>query len=406
METREVRAKDVLSALLDEHYEEAWQAKREGRPVGWVSSNFPQEFIECFDLAVVYPENQTAAVAARHESMGMLERAEQLGYSNNICGYARVSLAYAADGECQSLNMPQPDFLLCSNNICHQLLKWFENIAREKNIPMILWDAPFNNEYEVTEARLQYLRDQSDYLIRELEKLSGKPYRQEKMDEVMAVSNECGRQWQRAATLMESTPCPINGFEMFNYMALMVCARGRRKTAAALKLLADEIQARYDRGETTFKGEPRFRILMEGISCWPHLRHNAGLLKANGMNMTGTVYTETWGRTYDTFDEMLRSYSVVLDNINLERATDRRVNLARRAGCDGVVIHLNRSCKAWDGFLFEMDRRIGEQTGLPTVMYDGDQADPRCYSEAQFETRIQGFCEIMESRKETADGAL
>lgn len=391
-------AKEILKELLDIHYEEAWRAKREGRPVGWVSSNFPQEFIECFDLAVVYPENQTAAIAAKHESMKMLEWAEELGYSNNICGYARVSLAYAQAGECESLNMPQPDFLLCSNNICHQLLKWFENIAKEKDIPMVLWDAPFNHEYEVTPARLDYLRAQSDYLIRELEKISGKSFEPKRLEQVMAVSNACGRQWKRSAALMESTPCPINGFEMFNYMALMCCARGRQTTADALKQLADEMQERYDRGETTFKGEPRYRILMEGISCWPHLRHNAKWLKENGMNMTGTVYTETWGRTYDTFDEMLVSYSVVLDNINLERATDRRVNLAKRASCDGAVIHLNRSCKAWDGFLFEMDRRIQQQADIPTVMFDGDQADPRCYSEAQFETRLQGFREVMEAR--------
>ena len=402
----QVRAKDVLARLLDQHYEEAWQAKREGRPVGWVSSNFPQEFIECFGLAVVYPENQTAAIAARHESMKLIEQSEELGYCANICGYARVSLAFAEHGQCEAQNMPQPDFLLCSNNICHQLIKWFENIAKEKNIPMILWDAPLNNEYEVTPNRLQYLRDQSDYLIGELEKISGKPFEQAKLDEVMAISNECGRQWNRAATLMESTPSPINGFEMFNHMAVMVCARGRRETAEALKLLADEMQARYDAGETTFRGEPRFRIMTEGISCWPHLRHNAGLLKESGMNMTATVYTETWGRTYDTLDEMLVSYSVVLDNINLERATDRRVRLAQRANCDGILIHLNRSCKAWNGFLFEMERGIKARTGLPTAMYDGDQADPRCYSEMQVETRIQGFRELMESRKEAADGTL
>ncbi|MEM5780480.1 MAG: 2-hydroxyacyl-CoA dehydratase family protein, partial [Lawsonibacter sp.] len=98
-------------------------------------------------------------------------------------------------------------------------------------------------------------------------------------------------------------------------------------------------------------------------------------------------------------DEMLRSYSVVLDNTNVDRACDRRVNLARRAQCDGAVIHMNRSCKAWDGILYEMERRIRDQLNIPTTMYDGDQSDPRSYTEAQYESRVQGLCEVMGSRK-------
>ena len=43
MPEEKIRAKDLLNRLLDQHYEEAWEAKRQGRPVGWVSSNFPQE---------------------------------------------------------------------------------------------------------------------------------------------------------------------------------------------------------------------------------------------------------------------------------------------------------------------------------------------------------------------------
>lgn len=399
--TEKIRAKDLLNQLMDKHYEEAWEAKKNGKPVGWVSSNFPQEFLEAFDLTVVYPENQTASISAKHESMKLIEISEGLGYSNDICGYARVSLAYSHSHECESLNMPQPDYLICSNNICNQLIKWFENIAKEKNIPMILFDVPFNNEYEVTPSRLKYMQEQTKYLIGELEKISGTKFDKAKLDKVMHISNECGRQWKRVAKLAEAEPCPINGFEMFNYMALMVCARGRQETAEALKLLGDEMQELYDMGETRYRGEPKYRILMEGITCWPHIKHNSKFLVNSGINMTGTVYTETWGRTYDNLDEMLISYGVVLDNINLERASDRRINIVKRANCDGAVIHLNRSCKAWNGFLFEMERRIKKETGIPTAMYDGDQADPRCFSEAQFETRIQGLCEVMDARRES-----
>ena len=400
MPEEKIRAKDLLNRLLDQHYEEAWEAKRQGRPVGWVSSNFPQEFLETMGLTVCYPENHSTSLSAKHESLDMIHEAERLGYHNDLCGYARVNLGFLSKGDCQSLRMPMPDYVVCSNNICNQLVKWFETVARLRNIPLIIFDIPFNNDYEVSESRMEYMRAQIPELITQLERASGAAWDEARFREVMAISNECGEQWQRASRYFEAVPSPMNGFEMFNYMALMVCARGRRETVKAIRLLADELEQRYAAGETTFHGEPKYRIMMEGIACWPHLKHNYQTLRGSGCNLTGTVYTETWGRTYRDLDEMLRSYSVVLDNTTIDRACDRRIQLARRACCDGALIHMNRSCKAWDGILYEMERRLRSQAGIPTALYDGDQSDPRCYAEGQYESRVQGLCEVMENRRE------
>ena len=45
----------------------------------------------------------------------------------------------------------------------------------------------------------------------------------------------------------------------------------------------------------------------------------------------------------------------------------------------------------------EVSERCG---GLPYVSFDGDQADYRNFSEAQFETRIEAFVELMRKHKE------
>ena len=36
---------------------------------------------------------------------------------------------------------------------------------------------------------------------------------------------------------------------------------------------------------------------------------------------------------------------------------------------------------------------------MPSVIFDGDQTDPRLFSEAQYETRIQALAEMMEENK-------
>jgi len=62
-------------------------------------------------------------------------------------------------------------------------------------------------------------------------------------------------------------------------------------------------------------------------------------------------------------------------------------------------VHVNRSCKLWSGFMNEMSRQIGEACEIPVTSFDGDQADPRNFSAAQYETRVQALAEIMEANK-------
>ena len=64
---------------------------------------------------------------------------------------------------------------------------------------------------------------------------------------------------------------------------------------------------------------------------------------------------------------------------------------------------MNRSCKVMDCQMMEVQRQLSEMAGVPFTSFDGDQADYRNYSEAQFETRIQGLVEIMKQNKEAND---
>lgn len=48
--------------------------------------------------------------------------------------------------------------------------------------------------------------------------------------------------------------------------------------------------------------------------------------------------------------------------------------------------------------MFEMGCQLSAKRDLPYTMFDVDQADPRAFSEAQFETRVQGLEEAMAAR--------
>ena len=86
-------AKYKLGQIAAKAYSDAAEAKERGELVGWCSSNFPVEIPETLGLYVVYPENQAAAIAARGHGEEMCQISEEDGYSNDICAYARISLA-------------------------------------------------------------------------------------------------------------------------------------------------------------------------------------------------------------------------------------------------------------------------------------------------------------------------
>ena len=52
--------------------------------------------------------------------------------------------------------------------------------------------------------------------------------------------------------------------------------------------------------------------------------------------------------------------------------------------------------------MMEVQRQLSQLAGVPFASFDGDQADYRNYSEAQFETRIQGLVEVMRQNKEAS----
>ena len=52
----------------------------------------------------------------------------------------------------------------------------------------------------------------------------------------------------------------------------------------------------------------------------------------------------------------------------------------------------------------EGGKRIQKNLGVPYVIFDGDQTDPRNFSEAQFDTRVEALCEMMNEKKANEGG--
>ncbi len=394
-----IPAKLLLRQLQERIEQDVWDAKKRGEKIGWCASNFPQEITTAMDIKVAFPENMGAAVGAKGGGQRMCEHAEDMGYSNDLCSYSRINFAYADLKACEELEIPMPDFLLCCNNICNCMIKWYENLALELDIPLLLIDIPHLDEKECDADRVAYIRAQFDDCIRQLEEITGKKMDYDRLRSVMEVSQRSSKAWLRAIDCMKYTPSPFSGFDVFNNMAVACIGRGTAEAAEAFEALADEYEALAREGKSSFKGEEKYRVLFEGIACFAHLRETYKALQQRGINLTATIYGPAFSFLYANLDELMAAYALVPNCNSFERDLELRLHDAVKNKVDGAVFHVNRSCKNWSGNLYELERQFRERTGLPTITFDGDQSDPRCFSAAQYDTRVEALAEIMAANK-------
>lgn len=401
-------SKQLLGELLKEHYSKAAEDKAAGRPIAWSTSIAPQELLEAMDITVVYPENHAAAIGARKDAPKFIEKSEGDGYSNDICSYARVNIGYADILFSEAENIPAPDFVFCCSNICGTVVKWYENLAKKFNVPIVMVDAPYNPEYEVSESNIQFVKQQLIEAIAKIEKITNRKMDYDKLNKVMAISNETSMWWKKATDLAVHTPSPLNGFDMFNYMAMVVCSRGKASGAELFKLWYEELQAKADAGIGPWKdAEEEYRVIWDGIACWPYLSITYKTLKRNGVNMVTSTYPESWTLLYETGDleGMAKAYDSIYVQRNMQYTIDRILKRVEDFKIEGVIFHSNRSCKGMDFKQYEMQRQLMDKLGVPSVIFDGDQTDPSAFSEAQYETRVQALIEMMKENKKNAKGA-
>ena len=389
-----------LADIVQRVYDDAFEAKRQGKPVGWSTSKFPCELYAAFDLNVVYPENWAAGVGAQHDGERMCTIAEDIGYDNDLCAYERINLALAHNHETTAKkHLPAPDFVLCANNGCNCFTKWYETIARVRDIPMVMIDIPYHNQTGLDEGEVKFMRAQFDEAIKQLEQISGKKFDEEKFNEACRISSENSRLWHQVCDFCQHKPSPMSGFDLFNHMAAMICARFDPEVSVAMKELIAELEENVREGKSTLPFKEEYRIMMEGIPCWPHLRSLFKPLKQYGLNVTAVVYAPAFGFEFDNLDEMCEVYAKTAGAVCIEEGTEWRKQLCRDNKVDGILVHYNRSCKAWSGYMAEMQRRWQNELGIPCVAFDGDQADPRNFNNANYETRVQALVEAMAEAK-------
>jgi bcr-type benzoyl-CoA reductase subunit B len=402
-EKREIKCVKKMKEIMTEYYIEAKTAAQTGKKVAWITSGGPVEPLIAMDIIPVYPENHGAMIGAAKMGVDLCEKAETMGYSRDLCSYARSDIGCAPIDGGPIGGLPRPDMLVCCNNICGTVLKWYEIQARYYNVPLFILDTPFCHTEFSDEAK-SYVRAQLTEYIEFLEKVCGKKADADRLADVGRLAIEGQRLWQAVLDTTTHRPSPMSAFDAFFHLALIVTLRGTQITIDYYTALLEEMNQRVRAGIGAVPDE-KYRLLWDNLPVWYRMRWLSEKFADQGACLVADTYTSAWCLSLkylkedDFLDSMAEGYTRIYLNIGVDEMAENVLQMIDKYEVDGLVMHSNRSCKPYSLGQYDIQKIIQQKTGVPTLLIEADMVDERSFSESQIETRIDAFMEVLKNKR-------
>jgi bcr-type benzoyl-CoA reductase subunit B len=385
------------------YYSEAKSARLTRKKVAWITSGGPVEPLVAMDVIPIYPENHGAMIGASKMGGGLCETAEAMGYSADLCSYARSDIACATVNGGPIGGLPKPDMLVCCNNICGTVLKWYEVQARYFDVPLFFLDTPFCHT-AYTKESAKYVRAQLDEYIVFLENACKKKFDFERLKEVGRLSHQGQLLWQAVLDTAMNKPSPMSAFDAFYHLALIVTLRGTKDVIDYYTWLVAYMKDRIARGIGAVPNE-KYRLLWDNIPIWHRTRWLSEKFASHNACLVADTYTTAWCGALKYIDEtkfldsMAEAQTRIYLNIGIDEMAKMVLEMIDKYNVDGFVLHSNRSCKPYSFGQLDIQSIVEKERGIPCLMLEADMTDERSFSESQISTRIDAFMEIIKERK-------
>jgi len=426
--TKALDASNQVFPRLIEYYKRAYKAKSSGSSqIVYHTGNDPIEIDYAMGLIPMFPENFSAACGAVQLARTLIDVSESMGAPEDLCSYFKTHYGFMKgtfpDGVNQALKrirLPDPDLVVSNKNLCRLHPLWMKIAAEHYRVPYFSMDAPVmppryqKNEtafeglwgshyrYQVGREALDYCVAQLEEYIAFLEAHTGRRMDWDRLREVVARAAELNELFQRILELRRTVPCPVGGEDLNTLVFFPVCLAGTQEAVDVIRAALTEIEERVDAGRGAVP-EERFRLIFDGIPPW----FNMGLF--NYFHKFGAVsveeaYPRAWVGRLDPekpLESLAIKYMLSMNATATYSAVSERIqDRVRTYRVDGAILWNLRTCRLVSCIGFPRVQTSFEQDcGVPVLLLDSDQVDPRRYNEALVLGRIDAFMEMLEERK-------
>ena len=406
---KKIEATGLMNKYMADYFYELDRASKSGeKKIAWCTSVGPAELLLSMGFLVYYPENHGALLGTSRMASEVIPNANAIGYSPDICSYLTADVGAYIKGITPLSKafegiegVPKPDVLVYNTNQCRDVKDWFAWYSRELNVPL-LGVHTHRNPTGIDENVVSSVAKQIESLIEPLEKISGNKFYIEKLKEVVALSRECSELWKEVLETASAHPAPLTFFDGTIHMGPAVVLRGTQQAVDYYKILLKELKERINNNDGAVENE-KFRLYWEGMPVWGRLRAHSELFAGLKACVLASTYCNSWIFTdfdpEDPFKSMAKAYSelfIVKSDEAKEQYMKRMIDFFK---IDGVVYHDAKTCPNNSNNRYGMPQRLEKETGVPSIVINGDLNDLRLISDEQTKTNIEAFIEQLEESK-------
>ncbi len=398
------------------HYRDVWEAKERGKILVSGGTKATQTLVAGLgEFEYLGGEPYGATVALDHKlAIECAEAVEARGFARDLCSYMRCYWGSMFLDRGPFGGFVKPDFCL-QLHYCDSHGKWYQVESEHLGVPSFIIDLPPAPEEGLFEHRIEYLVSQFNDAIDWMERITGRKYEDERLIE--ATKNECLTEvlWAKICELNKAIPAPLSAIHFQTLYVPSVLLRHRKEAVEFCEMLLDEVKDRVE-NQIAALGTERCRLFHDGVPPW--LSRLPRFPEEYGAVFIGSYYVFTMPGAFRAREDgsLEVAKTPEEEGISLETREDALRVLAKwYMHCrwrsmiyqpsfrikeipkmvedwhgDGVVIHFNRGCEAMSQGLGELRSALRDR-GIPTMVYEGNMADPRDFSEAQVIDRLESF---------------
>jgi benzoyl-CoA reductase/2-hydroxyglutaryl-CoA dehydratase subunit BcrC/BadD/HgdB len=398
----------AMRKFMADYYLGLDHASRTGEQrVAWCTSVGPAEILRGLGYLVYFPETHSAMLGSTRTAMDLIPHANALGYSPEICSYLTADVGAYTQGFTPLTrafgieSIPKADVLVFNTNQCRDVQDWLAWYAREFDAPLIGVHT-YRGVGDVTESQVAAIATQMENLIEPLEEVSGTRFDMDQFRRAVALSRECSELWKQVLETAAANPSPLTFFDGTTLMGPAVVGRGTQEAVDYYRLLLEELEERVADGVGAVDGE-RFRVYWEGMPVWGRLRAHSELFAGLGACVLASTYCNSWIFSdldpQDPFLSMAKAYTKLFIVRSDEIKEQYIKSMLDFFAVDGIVYHNARTCPNNSNSNYGMPQRLSKETGVPSLVIDGDLNDLRCLSDEQTNTNVEAFIEQLEEQR-------
>ncbi|MDP6510235.1 MAG: 2-hydroxyacyl-CoA dehydratase family protein [Dehalococcoidia bacterium] len=422
-QTEPVKCWGRMKELRRGHFRHTWDAAARGEPViQGIVEFFLGYFSGIGDFAnPSYGPYFTVMMRNPEFATKVFEGAEARGLPRDICSSMRCHLGQLFTG--MSFKGPEgqtmhPDMVIQMAG-CHSILKTGQLFSQHGDAPYFIMDFPSTDRDEAARA---YVKSQLYEGIEWMEQVTGRKYDDEKLIEGVKNEYETGRLLAAVMDLQSNVPAPLDMRQLWSLRLPGVTLRHKAETVDFYKELLDEVRHRVER-QISAKGVETARIMMEGLPPFPRIdilryptKYGAVVVGGDALFYTGGMWhlqddgswkvpppLSEWRSDIRTREDAFELICDMRLTFGIRPyACDTRpfavrheyVWRAKHFGADGVIIHMDRGCRAVQQGM-EENKIALDKAGFRTVTYEASQADFRDFNERQIYDTLDAFMESL-----------